>query len=138
MPFRPHALGSSLRAGSANVHIGDSWTALDQVGPNGTLRPVTCDLVTKLGCARSAVVQLPRRSSSGNAPDLLVRCSIEIPVLPFSQQGHSPNPRRADHPGRVGLPRRVLGAGAWHGFGQARIVAAEKLQTKDSLSNMKW
>ena len=87
MPFRPHALGSSLRAGSANVHIGDSWTALDQVGPNGTQRPVTCDLVRKLGCARCAVVQLPRRSSSGNAPDLLVRCSIEIPVLPFSQQG---------------------------------------------------
>src|SRR5215217_5290649 len=40
-----------------NVHVGDSWTALDQVGAKGTPRPVTCDLARKIGCARSAFVQ---------------------------------------------------------------------------------
>jgi hypothetical protein len=66
------------------------------------------------------------------------RCLPAVPNVHVDDSWTAPKPEslRKDHPRCVGLPR-VLGAGACHRFGQARIVAAEKLQTEDSLSNMK-
>src|SRR4029450_9281379 len=68
MPFRPQALGSSLLAGSANVHISDSRTALDQVGPIWTLRPVTCD-------GQEARMRAMRRCSTAAA--VLLRATLQ-------------------------------------------------------------
>ena len=122
-----------------NVHVGDSWTALDQVGAKGTPRPVTCDLARKSGCARSAFVQ--------TALAVLLRQPCR-PVGQMLYQDPASHSRS-----KILSTARILAKGslwtcrpaaprarrrwAWHRFGQARIGAAEKLQTKDSLSDMK-